>query len=385
LGLTASTPSASFGEQMVFFVGASGFATPGGQGLLLDGTTVIAGWEWDLNFAPVIVTLPVGTHQLWAAWPGDGNLPPAVSPVLTYVVTRASTAITLGSPAANTVVATVSSYPAGIGTPSGMVQFIDGATQAVLAASTLNAGSATATLPASGVTDPIVAVYSGDANFAPSTTAKPDLAIVVMSGAAASVVAPDEIATIYGANLANSTGAGTPPLTTSLAGASVTVTDITGVSRLAPLYYASPGQINFVVPTGSASGPATLSAGGKSLAISVTPVSPNLFPVGQIVAVHPDGTQTIEDTDAPITFGSDSLYLVLYATGIRNRSSLGDVTCTIGNNLSLPVTYAGAQSQFPGLDQVVAPLPASLQGAGTVKVTVTANGYGSNAVSLTFQ
>jgi uncharacterized protein (TIGR03437 family) len=249
----------------------------------------------------------------------------------------------------------------------------------------LNAGSATATLPASGVTDPIVAVYSGDANFAPSTTAKPDLAIVVMSGAAASVVAPDEIATIYGANLANSTGAGTPPLTTSLAGASVTVTDITGVSRLAPLYYASPGQINFVVPTGSASGPATLSAGGKSLAISVTPVSPNLFPVGQIVAVHPDGTQTIEDTDAPITFGSDSLYLVLYATGIRNRSSLGDVTCTIGNNLSLPVTYAGAQSQFPGLDQVVAPLPASLQGAGTVKVTVTANGYGSNAVSLTFQ
>jgi len=41
--------------------------------------------------------------------------------------------------------------------------------------------------------------------------------------------------------------------------------------------------------------------------------------------------------------------------------------------------------QYPGLDQVVVPLPPSLQGAGTVKVLVTANGYTSNAISLTFQ
>jgi uncharacterized protein (TIGR03437 family) len=130
---------------------------------------------------------------------------------------------------------------------------------------------------------------------------------------------------------------------------------------------------------------ATLSVGNKNLAISVTPVSPNLFAVGQIFAVHPDGTQSVYDTNAPISFGPDTLYLVLYATGIRNRSSQAAVTCTVGNNLNLPVTYAGAQLQFPGLDQVVAPLPASLQGVGTVRVVLTADGYSSNAISLTFQ
>jgi uncharacterized protein (TIGR03437 family) len=394
LSLTASTPTASFGQQMVFFAGvaAPGIGPPQGVVTLLDGTTVVGGAQFDLGTAPIVVILPVGTHQLSAVWPGDGNYPPAVSPVLTYVVTRAPTSTTLGSPSTNAtsgqfvLVATVTPYPTGAGTPSGTVQFLDAATQAVLATSTLNAGSATATLPASDASIPIVAVYSGDANFAPNTTAPPTLAMVdTAANVVESVAAPDEIATLYGANLATSTASATPPLPTTLAGASVTVTDVAGVSRPASLYYASPGQINFVVPTGSASGPATLTVAGQSLSISVTPVSPSLFPAGQIVAVHPDGTQTIEGTDAPIVFGSDSLYLVLYATGIRNRSSLADVTCTIGNNLNLPGTYAGAQSQFPGLDQVVVPLPASLQGVGTVRVVVTADGYNSNAVSLTFQ
>jgi uncharacterized protein (TIGR03437 family) len=229
-----------------------------------------------------------------------------------------------------------------------------------------------------------VAVYSGDANFAPSTSAPPYLALATVSGGGTSVVAPDEIVSIYGANLASSSASATLPLATSLAGASVTVTDAAGSSRLALLYSASSYQINFVVPTGTVSGPANLSVAGQSISIGVTPVSPILFNLSQIVAVHPDGTQTVEDTAAPIVFGGDTLYLVLYATGVRNRSSLAAVTCTIGG-LQLPVTYAGAQSQYPGLDQVVVPLPASLQGAGTVNAGVTADGYGSNAVSLTFQ
>jgi uncharacterized protein (TIGR03437 family) len=380
LNLTPGSPSAAYGQQVTFFVTTTGspMAPPYGAVALLDGAVVVVSGMLIRGYAELIVTLPVGTHQLSAVWVGDGDLPPAVSPVLTYVVTRAPTIITLGG---QPLTATVSASPAGAGTPTGTVQFT---AQGLLATSTLIAGSATVTIPAS-TSGPIVAVYSGDANFAPSTTAPPSLAMVVVSGVVSSVVAPDEIATIYGANLAASTTSGTPPLSTSLAGVSVTVADINGVSRFAPLYYASAGQINFVVPTGTASGPATLTVAGQSLAISVTPISPNLFPVGQIVAVHPDGTQSIYDTDAPIVFGTDSLYLVVYATGIRHVSSLFDVTCTVGNNLNLPVTYAGAQSQYPGLDQVVVPLPPSLQGAGTVKVLVTAGGYASNAISLTFQ
>jgi hypothetical protein len=68
----------------------------------------------------------VGTHQLPAVWPGDADYPPAVSPVLTYVVTRAPTTITSGAPG-NTetgqvvIVAGVTVTPAEAGTPSGTV------------------------------------------------------------------------------------------------------------------------------------------------------------------------------------------------------------------------------------------------------------------------
>jgi uncharacterized protein (TIGR03437 family) len=87
---------------------------------------------------------------------------------------------------------------------------------------------------------------------------------------------------------------------------------------------------------------------------------------------------------APINIGSDILYLVLYGTGIRNRRPNGIVACTI-NGQSLPVAYAGPQSQFPGLDQVDVLLPSSLKGAGQVNVTLTVDGEVSNTATLTFQ
>jgi len=392
LTLTANPPTAVYGQQVVFFASPVGFgnAPPQGSVTLLDGTTAIGGGEFDLGTAEVLVTLPVGTHQLTAVWAGDGAWPAAVSPVLSYLVVRAPTVINLapttsGGPGQVVLAATVSVPRPGAGTPTGTVQFIDATTQAVLGQAALSGGGATVTLPSASLpSDTIAAVYSGDTNFAPSTTVPPAVTLVTVSGVTTTVAAPDEIATIYGANLTSFTATATPPLPTSLGGVSVTVTDAGGTSRLSLLYYASPGQINFVVPTGTIGGPATLSVAGHILPIGVTPVSPNLFNVSQIVAVHADGTQTIENTAAPIVFGGNSLYLVLYGTGIRNRSSLPAVTCAIGA-LNLPVTYAGAQSQYPGLDQVVVPLPASLQGAGAVNAVVKADGYASNAVSLTFQ
>jgi uncharacterized protein (TIGR03437 family) len=394
LTLTANPATAVYGQQIIFFVFTTGseFAPPGDQLFLLDGTTVIGGANWDLNSAEAIATLPVGTHQITAVWGGDSTFgsPPAISPVLSYLVVRAPTVTNLaptttGASGQVVLAATVSVPPPGAGTPTGTVQFIDATTQAVLGQAALNGSGATVTLPSANVpSDPIAAVYSGDNNFSPSTTVPPGVALVTVSGVTTTVAAPDEIATIYGANLTSFTATAAPPLATSLGGASVTVTDAGGTSRLSLLYYASPGQINFVVPTGTISGPATLSVAGHILPIGVTPVSPNLFNASQIVAVHPDGSQTIENTTAPIVFGNDSLYLILYGTGIRNRSSLPAVTCAIGA-LSLPVTYAGPQSQYPGLDQVVVPLPASLQGAGAVNAVVKADGYASNGVPLTFQ
>jgi uncharacterized protein (TIGR03437 family) len=211
-------------------------------------------------------------------------------------------------------------------------------------------------------------------------------AIATVAGALTSNLAPEEIATIWGGNLANAYATATLPLPTTLAAALVNVIDSAGVGRLSLLYYASPGQINFVVPAGTASGPAsvTVAGTGNSVNVTVSPVVPTLFPVAQIVRVHPDGTQALENGAVPIVFGADSLYLVLYATGVRNRTSLDHVSCTVGS-LSLPVTYAGPQSQYPGLDQVVAPLPVSLKGSGAVSAAVTADGRSSNGVPIAFQ
>ena len=134
------------------------------------------------------------------------------------------------------------------------------------------------------------------------------------------------------------------------------------------------GVVPIQVTIGSvAPGLFTAAANGKGLAAA------------QIIRVHADGTQTVENVStAPIDIGSDSLYLVLYATGIRNRSAAGNVTCTI-NGLNLPVSYAGAQPQFPGLDQADVLLPATLKAAGQVNVALMVDGQVSNTVSLTFQ
>jgi hypothetical protein len=54
----------------------------------------------------------------------------------------------------------------------------------------------------------------------------------------------------------------------------------------------------------------------------------------------------------PIDLGppSTSVYLELYGTGIRGRTSLSEVSVMLGG-VSLQVTYAGAQITYPGLDQ----------------------------------
>jgi uncharacterized protein (TIGR03437 family) len=52
---------------------------------------------------------------------------------------------------------------------------------------------------------------------------------------------------------------------------------------------------------------------------------------------------------------------------------------------SVPVQYAGAQSGYPGLDQVNVTLPISLNGAGVASVVLTVDGQVSNTVTITIQ
>jgi len=69
---------------------------------------------------------------------------------------------------------------------------------------------------------------------------------------------------------------------------------------------------------------------------------------------------------------------------IRNRSSLANVTCTIGG-VSTPVLFAGAQGTFPALDQVNVQIPASLKGRGTVDINLTVDSLSANTVTIGVQ
>ena len=108
----------------------------------------------------------------------------------------------------------------------------------------------------------------------------------------------------------------------------------------------------------------------------------------------PDGTYDYESlatydastgfVPAPIAFNGDSLYLLLYGTGFDAASGPSGTSVTVGTT-STTVLFSGPQGQYAGLDQIVAQLPDSLAGSGTVTVSVTVDGATANPVTIAFQ
>jgi uncharacterized protein (TIGR03437 family) len=207
--------------------------------------------------------------------------------------------------------------------------------------------------------------------------------------------APASICSAFGTNLTTSIASwisGAQP--TTLAGTSVRVRDAQNVERLAPLFYVSPTQINFLMPEGTAPGNAivtvTSSDGSVSMGAGlVRTVAPALFtadasgsgaPAALLVRVLPDGTQRYEPPGQQIDLGaaSEQVFLILFGTGIRGRSAQAAVTASIGGENS-EVTFAGAQPNFTGLDQVNVRLSRSLIGRGSVSVVVTVDGQATNS------
>src|ERR1035438_1442828 len=105
---------------------------------------------------------------------------------------------------------------------------------------------------------------------------------VVNAASYGRTIAPDSLATIFGANLAQTTASATldpnGQLPTELASTSVTINSVP-----APLVYVSPGQINMVVPGGLTVGTAdvlirsTTSGSTKSGTALVVASAPGIF------------------------------------------------------------------------------------------------------------
>jgi uncharacterized protein (TIGR03437 family) len=218
-------------------------------------------------------------------------------------------------------------------------------------------------------------------------------------------IAPFSIATAKGTDLATGTlvnTAANPP--TTLLNTTATVQDAAGTVRPAQLFYVSPGQVNFLIPSGTSVGNATvtITSGDGFVSVgtvAIAAIAPSIFTLNSnslaaayVQRVHGDLTQSIEnlyavDGSGNVTYpgidlgpATDQVYINMFGTGIQGRSDLSAVVITVGG-VTVPALYASA-STYPGEDQVAFLLPRSLIGAGTVNVTLSANGVAANVTTL---
>jgi uncharacterized protein (TIGR03437 family) len=220
-------------------------------------------------------------------------------------------------------------------------------------------------------------------------------------------LAPGTIASIFLlSDVANTTLVNNDPqLPLEIGGVSVTVRGVrTG------LFFISPRQINFLVPEDAATGSATITIQNSQGAtasknVQIVAVGPSLYTADATGTGPPAALVLFYDaagnfqrfvlaascnaagqcSPLPINLnGPGSVFLQLYGTGIRKRTSLSNVSVNIGGSV-FTVDYAGAQNVFPGLDQVNIRLPVSLAGRGTIAVTLIVDGIATKPVQVAFQ
>jgi uncharacterized protein (TIGR03437 family) len=172
------------------------------------------------------------------------------------------------------------------------------------------------------------------------------------------------------------------------------------------LLYVSPGQVNLLVPEGLALGRGQILVnleGRTTLRLNslITPFAPGIFtvdgqkiPTALVSLLRRDGSLTQQFTfrcllgeacrPEPIVLAEDTseAVLTLYATGVRGQSSTA--LALIGDQF-VDVLYAGAQPEFPGLDQINLRLPLSLRLRGTVPLVFRTREAAAQTVELNFQ
>ena len=219
-------------------------------------------------------------------------------------------------------------------------------------------------------------------------------------------LAPDSLAAGYGENLAavaTVPSGATPPVT--LNGTTVSVQDAAGGVRLGQLYFVGPTQVGFIVPAATGTGTAVVTVTAASGAtatgnIEVNTVAPSVFtmPGGNVAAAtglratasgaqSPVGifqcTAVPVCTATPIDLGpaGEVVVVTLFGTGVRKNTDLSKAKATIGG-VDAPVLFAGAQGQFPGLDQINLQIPEGARGKGEVTITLTVDGKSANTSTI---
>ena len=198
-------------------------------------------------------------------------------------------------------------------------------------------------------------------------------------------VAPGELITLYGANLAPETAAAAvTPLPTSLAGVQTLVND-----RPAPLLWVSPGQLAAMVPYSTAGPIASIQVVNNGVASKPVTTFVNRSAPG-VFAIPPDGVSTAAARHADYTLvdalspAAPGEIVLLYVTGLGavtpavadgDAGPVGPLSVVEGS-LSVSIGgaparihYAGLAPGFAGLYQINCTVPESAEpGWATVAV-----------------
>jgi len=334
---------------------------------------------------------------------GLGQIPALYAQAYTSAAGLESVVITNKGATAQQVTLRVNGVPVTGALPIGFIAGSDPTAVNTASGAAVSVENSTSANP---VTVPAYSVLRVDVN-------SPAVATVVNNASyAAGPVAPRQIVSLFGSELASQTAGAALPLPTVLGGTSVRITDSAGSSQLAPLFMVSSTQANILIPAGLAAGPAMLTVFDGSTAaltgsMTVAASAPGLysmnsdgagvaaadaFVVTASIQVEPQTVFTCNPPAvrsclaAPLSLGgaSDTLYVALYGTGIRGASA---VECYVAGQ-SVPILYwgpVGQAAQDPGLDQVNISIPRSLAGSGDVRVYLMADGVASNVVGLKIQ
>jgi uncharacterized protein (TIGR03437 family) len=220
-----------------------------------------------------------------------------------------------------------------------------------------------------------------------------------LSGASfspAAPLAPGELVSLFGANMADSTAtAGTLPLSTALAGAQVRAGN-----QLLPLLYSSAGQINAQIPfelPPNAEQQLIVQRGtvvSVPFPVVVAPSQPAVFTQDQ----SGSGAGIIVNASSTGASAQAGDAIVIYCTGLGTVTppvASGDgapgaastdlpVSITIGG-IAATVIYAGLTPGFPGLYQVNAIVPLGAGTGAQIPVVLSAAGQTSPPVWISLR
>lgn len=316
--VTTSDNTTTFGESVTLTATVSSTestAIPTGIVTFFSGTTSLGTGTLNGSGVATLATksIPAGTDSITAQYAGDGSFASSTSSPITQTVAQAGTTSALTvvpntsvTGQSVTLTATVASVISGGGTPTGLVNFLNGTTS--LGSSSLQSnGTATfvvSTLPTGS--NSITASYAGDSNFLPSTS-------TAMS------------ATVSDASTSTALSSSLNP-----AGEGQSVTFTATVTPVSPGGGTPGGVVEFFNGTTSL-GTGTLSSGIARFSTSSLPLGANA-----ITAKYDGGTGYITSTSPILT------ETISHPSSTALTTS--DDTTTFGESVTLTATVTGTGS-----------------------------------------